>query len=288
MTPMRILAAGALAAILSLPAAAQQYAPWQGDKAKMPPAMLDELEAMVKTAERDRAASPDFIGDLYDYIDKYRDALAGPGAPAKFFDNFADGNYTANPAWKVSAGFWSVDRSGNNIGLVSKIRQGANLGGLLGAILAPQGQQQSQAQQQQYAAIYNQTSLPGAFLLKAKLTSGDAYGALSLALFQGASGQNSYRLVYQPGSSQGLVLQQATAQGVKTIAAYDSPLRLEDKRAHEIVWSRDARGRMSVSVDGRALLAVRDTAIKGNFDGILLMNAGGSYWIREIGVEAQS
>ena len=292
MTPIRFLAAGALAAgllaAMPLPAPAQQYAPWQGDRSKLPPAMLDELETIVKAAERDRAASPDFIGDLYDYIDKYREAIAGaPAAAAKFLDTFADGNYTANPTWQVSAGFWSVDRAGSNVGLVSKIRQGPNLGNLLGAILAPQGQQQSQSQQQ-YAAIYTQASLPGAFRARMRFTSGDPYGALSWALYQGKSGQNSYRLIYQPGSAQGLVLQQATPQGARTIATYDGPLRLEDRRAHDIAWSRDARGRMEIAVDGRSLIKVRDTAVKGDFDGILLLNAGGSYWIREIAVEPQN
>jgi hypothetical protein len=269
----------------------QQYQPWQGSNMQK---LLAELKAKIAQAEKDQAASPDFLADLKALQAKY-EALSANPAPAQqpaavpagtvlLSDNFADGNFSANPAWKVSAGQWNVDVGGNNIGLVSKIRpQKVNVNSVLGALLAPQGTTQAQSE---FASIYTAAKIPNAFTFKVKLTSKDKQGALNLGLYQGASGSTLYRMVYQPGAAPGLSIQRVTAQGASTIAAYNGGVNLEDGRAHELALIRDVQGNMTLTLDGQIAATVKDTQIQGDFGGVLLINAGGAYWIRQVTVVA--
>ncbi len=147
----------------------------------------------------------------------------------------------------MTAGAWQVDKSGSNKGLVSKIRQQANLNSLLGNLLNPQGTaQQTNAQ---YAAIYTKAKLPGAFTSSIKFTSKDRYGGLQMALYQGASAQNQYRVAYQPSNTQGLVLQKVTASGATVLGTHNGAINLEDGNVHTLSMSRDAAGKMIVLLD---------------------------------------
>ena len=184
----------------------------------------------------------------------------------------------------MTAGAWQVDKSGSNRGLVSKIRQQANLNSLLGNLLNPQGTQ-SQSANAQYAAIYTKAKLPASFTASTKFTSKDRYGGLQISLYQGASAQNQYRLAYQPGNQQGLVLQRVAASGATVLGSYNGAINLEDGNAHDLSFSRNAAGKMTVLLDGQTAISATDTSLSGDFDGILLTNVGGSYWIREVSVK---
>lgn len=260
------------------------YQPWSGYQQqtdqKSVTQFVERLRALIKKAETAKAADPRFLSDLTALADQYS---TGGGKGFVFLnDNFKDGNYTANPTWKVSAGQWAVEVGGNNFGLVSKIRQGQNVDQLLGAILGVQTQPTAQ---QEYASIYTPVKFTNAFVIRLKLTSKDPYGGLNIAPFQGASGQNAYRLIYQPNSAKGLVLQRVSGNQTAQVAAFNGAVRLEDGKPHDLVWSRDAAGQMLVTVDGQTALKASDTKIPGNMEGLLLVNVGGSYWIREVKIE---
>jgi hypothetical protein len=276
------------------PAAADtttQYQPWQGSNMQK---LLAELKAKIAQAEADQAASPDFLADLKALQAKY-EALAAqqpaaipaaiPAGTVLLSDTFADGNYASNPTWKVSAGQWNVEVGGKNYGLVSKIRpQKVNVNSILGAILAPQGQ--TQTTQSEFASIYTAAKITNAFTLKVKLTSKDKQGALNMGVYQGASGNVLYRMVYQPGASPGLSIQRVSAQGATTIAAYNGGINLEDGKAHNLVLTRDKQGKMTLTLDGQLAAQVVDTTLQGDFAGVLLINTGGAYWLREVTVTA--
>jgi hypothetical protein len=263
------------------------YQPWAGTtQGKATQKLLTDLKAKVAQAEKDQAASPDFLDDLKKLISDYETAsIVTPASQAQpFMDTFSDGDYAANPAWKVTAGSWQVDKSGSNIGLVSKIRQQPNLNALLGNLLNPQGTAQ-QTNSQQYAAIYTKAKLPAYFTASTKFTSKDRYGGLQISLYQGASAQNQYRVAYQPGNNQGLVLQRVSSSGATVLGAYNGPVNLEDGKAHELSFSRNAAGKMTVLLDSQPAISASDTSLSGDFDGILITNVGGSYWIREVAVK---
>ncbi|HNB26842.1 MAG TPA: hypothetical protein PLR41_07800, partial [Alphaproteobacteria bacterium] len=65
--------------------------------------LITDLNALIKKAEDANAADPNFLADLKKLSAQYpvaaaAAALGGPGV-VFLYDNFADGNYTANPVW---------------------------------------------------------------------------------------------------------------------------------------------------------------------------------------------
>ena len=266
------------------------YQPWPGAtqaqaSEKKLQSLVTELNALIKKAETANAADPTFLADLKKLSAKYP---IGP-APGTVFlsDTFADGNYTANPVWKVSAGTWRVDTSGAKQGLSSQIGTSSSkvtTDDLLKAILG--AQQQQQGSQATYASIYTVAPIANAFKMSMKLTSDSKGGPLNIGPYQGASANGGYRLVYQPGQSTGLILQRIVGNKVTQIGAYNGAVNLEDGKVHEITWSRDTAGKMRVLIDNQSLISVTDTQIQNNLDGWLNINQGGAYWIREIKVVA--
>ena len=149
---------------------------------------------------------------------------------------------------------------------------------MLKAIL---GVQQQQSPQSTYASIYTVAPMSNTFKMSMKFVSANKKGPLNIGPYQGASASSGYRLVYQPGNETGLILQRIVGNQVTQVGAYNDPVNLED---NELLWSREASGKMRVYVDGQQLIIATDTQIQGNLDGWLNVNQGGAYWIREIKV----
>jgi hypothetical protein len=294
------LGAGALglAALLAVPVAeadstttTQQYQPWAGAAGQQMKSMIAELKARIAAAEQSQAASPDFLDDLKATISKYEamqtsGGSGGTTAGTKIFsDNFSDREYTSNPAWKVSAGTWGVDVGGVNYGLFSKVRpQKLNINNVLGALL--NDAQGTASNQSQFASIYTPVKVPNAFALKVTLTSKDKQGALNLGVYQGASGSTLYRMVYQPGAAPGIAIQKVTSAGAATLGSYNGTVDLEDGKPHTLLFSRDAQGNMKVALDAQPVATAKDASIKGDLTGLLFVNSGGAYYIRDVNVTA--
>ena len=296
-----LLAAGvvSLAAFVAAPIAVaedsattptQTYKPWAGATGQQLKGLITELKTKIAAAEKSEAASPDFLEDLKALVAKYEalqtsGATAGAMAPGTqvFQDTFADGNYTATPTWKVSAGTWTIDPGGNNRGLNSKVRpQKLNINNVLGALL--NSDSGTTNQQNQFASIYTAAKIPNAFSLKVTLTSKDKQGALNLGVYQGASGATMYRMVYQPGAAPGIAIQKVTAQGATTLGSYNSTVNLEDGAPHTLVFSRDAQGNMKVTLDDQSAATAKDTSLTGDMTGLLFINSGGAYYLRDVTV----
>src|SRR5262249_60260266 len=104
--------------------------------------------------------------------------------------------------------------------------------------------------------------------------------------YQGQSGSVAYRVAYIPGqATDSLKLIRITQKGAVTIASYPGLLNLEDGRRHQLEWRRDRRGAMTVSLDGRDMMTAQDRTIPRPFDGILLINSGGTYLGRSLAID---
>lgn len=284
---LRAFAAGLMVAGLlgaGAPAAAQdsRYSAWGGGSTPEVQAFLDRLNALIDEATRAKAADPVFLQDLRDLVNEFQN----PWQVRVLHDDFRDGNFTRNPAWTVSAGQFSVDTKGGTTGLKSAVAvpgaQAANQNlatAILGALLQPQGAGA------RYASIYTPVALSNAFAIRLELVSGERVGRIDFGPYQGASGAVAYRLAYLPGAAQPLQLQRVTSKGTAVIASSSQPLNLEDGRPHSFDWTRDRSGRMVVAVDGQPVIDVVDTGIRQPFDGFLVINSGGTYWVRSVTID---
>ncbi|WP_343717159.1 hypothetical protein [Inquilinus sp.] len=299
MKPVRALLPVLAAALLSTtmlaaaPATAQtnqRYSTWQPPQSDQTKAVLDELSRMISQAERDRAASPDFIADLKGLVQRHSAATVpaeppvpaqppaaapapaeppaaapAPAAPASlagtrvFSDDFSDGNYTANPAWTSLQGTWTVDKNG-----------------LHSDTKAANGQQGG------VAAISLQQGLKNTFGLDFALADLANQGQFEIRVFQGTSKDSGYRLVYLPSNSPVFALYRAGRSGITQVAqtTNTAPLRRGDRT--RLTWTRDAAGRMVVALDGKTIIEASDNGFRDGWNGVMLVNFGGDFAVRSV------
>jgi len=250
--------------------------------------LVQDIQKLIDQAERDKAADPQFLDDLRGVLDDYQN----PWTTRLLYDDFRDGNYTANPAWTVSSGVFKVKKEGFNVGLKSSvIPQGVSqtqqsTGNVMLDILNATTQKQQQATTFTYSAIYTPVKISNSFATRIEFTSVNRFGRIDFGPYLGQSGAIAYRVAYLPGQGRdSLRLIRLTPRGAVAIATYKGGLNLEDGRRHVLEWTRDRNGAMSVVLDGQDMIKVTDRTIYKQFDGFLMINSGGTYWVRSVTVD---
>ena len=294
---------GAIVSVLTLiglPAMAQdsRHKPHQeqteaGDMSDL----LKRLRHLTDQAERSRSANPAFIRDLRNLADAYDN----PWPLKVFYDDFRDGDFTRNPAWTVIAGNWQLDMQGRLTGLHSVIATpraentqsgssgtGASeiVGNVLGGFLKQQqgGQDSRRSGRDEHATIFAPVSFSNAFAIRLELASGERGGRFDFGPSIGQRGDSQYRISYRPDAESGLVLSRVTNRGTQVLSSSNGRVILEDNKPHLIEWKRNHAGKMTVSLDGKLMFEAVDTQISGRFDGFLMDNSGGSYWIHSVAI----
>ncbi len=299
---MRLLIGLFVFALVGAPASAQErYSPWPGaepsvsaDRERLQ-GFVDRLNTLIDKGEKARAADPRFLRDLRDLGRGYD----RPWRKLVLADDFGDGNFTADPAWTVTAGRYWVE---GGWGLRSKVDPAATqpqpqqqeklsdrdaalaiLGTILGQA-AGRGKRGEPAATgvAATAAIHTGVRITNAFAIEIDLSSWLGQGRLEFGPYRGADRATGYRLAYTPGG--GLELLRVSPWGSSVIERVAGPLTLEDKKAHRIEWTRRPDGAMAVTVDGKALFTAVDRGFTDPFDGFLMVNRGGDYILKRLAV----
>ncbi len=257
--------------------------------------LINELNALIDAAQRDRAANRLFLRDLKDLTARY----ANPWSQRVLFDNFTDGDYTRDPVWSVTSGDYFVEQG---YGLRAraptvpatrntksqKISKEQLAISLLGAVLSGGGKSVETApppvrrENPRSAVIAAQVRFANAFAIDLQLSSWKSTGRFTLAVTQGLGGAG-YRVVYAPGTQSKLELLKVTARG-QGIVDRANMTSLEDKKIHSLRWTRSSNGTMSVSLDGKRVLGARDVGFRDSFDGVSLSNQGADVIVKSITV----
>ena len=178
-------------------AAEQKYSAWPdpsragAGEAKVQE-LIDALGAIVDEAERARAADPRLLRDLRDLARRFD----RPWRVSVLSDDFADGDFTANPAWTVTAGRYWVEPG---YGLRSAITPAAKapsgggdqkgdlaaalIGSILNQALGQKGQHQAAAPAR--AAIHVVQAITNAFAIRLEVTSWQGKGHLEIGPYPG-------------------------------------------------------------------------------------------------------
>lgn len=213
-----------------------------------------------------------------------------PTGPARVFvsDSFEDGDYTRSPRWQVLAGEFSVEGEA----LASTVEQRraddpeafarSLLQGVLGSSLGVRLPGQPDA-----AVIARSVDVDNAFRLRTRVEYDGGNGALlNMGVYRGNNAASGYRLVYMGGEREPLRLVASAESGVQPIASVDPGVDLTDGSPHDLEWSRDREGRMTVSIDGNSVIQVSDTTFGDGFDGFSMINGGGRWLISSVRLEA--
>ena len=267
-----------------------KYGEWQSNDDRLEK-MADELQQVIDEGNRAEAAHPAFLKDLQLILDKYRT----PTRIVFFADDFADSDYTQNPTWTVSAGEYIVDRYGTLYSSVAIRRPAPEttadsdssgdtglriIMGVLDELTRKDSEPGSPEKETAQAVIFSNAEIPNSFILQFTFRSSANWGATSIGVFQGDDPKSGYHLVYQPAPAENRPMQLIKYRYGKPYVVdeilQDSP-NLDDGTDHIIQLSRSIDGEMVVTVNTIEVLRTSDLSYRDDFNGVVIINNGGSY-----------
>lgn len=257
---------------------------------------ISELRGIAAEAERTGQADYRFITSLNRLLERH--SHQQPNVIA--FDDFADGEFDANPRWQVENGkFWVSQGQGlrTQVETVSDQRTAIGSSGgsgdvgaaLLSAILSEIAKGSSRSSNARAAPvkatpaeIWLPANIPSNFSVTTKLLSGDPSGHLELGVFAERNLRIGYHVMYIGTQRRHLRLVRRSRSGEVTLDYFDQNARLEDGLAHTITLARDSRARITVTLDGQPIMSAVDYNFKGGFQGFTLINEGGNYALKSV------
>lgn len=269
--------------------------------------LVNELKTLTDQAEQNRSASYRFIDQLRDLTARYD----WPWGKRVLFDEFRDGDFLRNPVWYSSSNDFWVTRS---VGLRTELdrqlsqprinqpsqpardRKREAREAIIGMILGG-GVEQAEPEHRPSrtfaspvrADISTSLGIDNAFAITVKLSAmgrGDREGSFEFGPYQGQDMESGYRLVYRGGARPAFKLVSYRRQMVSVIDLYDRGKLLQDGNMHTINWQRTRGGQMTVLLDGKQILSVRDRSYRDPFNGFVMTNRGGDYGIRSVSIFA--
>jgi len=218
-----------------------------------------------------------------DQDDEDRDEPEAPSWTTVFSDSFQGVGGLGQTRWSKVMGSVAV-RGG---GLVTQTTEAPpptaeDLGrDLLGSVLneALGVQVPANNRQGERAVVARSAEIGKAFRLTAQIAGGSGEGTrkINLGFFTGDNVASGLRLLYDAQGGGGWRLLRNSGGGVTTLASGGGPA-LSGGNRHTLRWERGADGAMSVTLDGRSVLSTGpDSGGGGGFDGVSLLNGGGTW-----------
>jgi hypothetical protein len=261
--------------------------------------LVDELNTLIDAADTARAADPKFIRDLRDLARRFD----WPWRKRVLFDDFSDGNVSANPAWTVGGAPATVDRfdgvrlrvSMEAPQVATQPRQSTDSGDvavqILGQLLK---QRSSEPEKPKPAPVRHEESIlatsaatTNQFALQADIIFANAVnGYIEMGVIQGADGLG-YRVGIRPRARDAEVeILRVGSRGSGVVnsafvaAATWGAQPVAQPKA--VLFTRDDVGNMNVSIDGTVVLTANDRAFRDGFGGFIVRNGGGDYVVKSI------
>ncbi len=288
-----LVAVGVLAAA---PAGAQTNEPWlapaNSDK------LLGELQALIAKGETEKLAQTKYLNELKQLAARYD----WPWTRLLLLEEFADGNYSANPPWTVRSGQFQLDANFGLVSIQNQPQQQAEtsqpgqaqtnvgqqlLGAVLQQVLTPQTTQQQQEAAPPAATrgdIYTPLKITDGFDIRIVMRSRNEPGRFEFGPYISGQSDAGYRLVYAPGGNPSFALMRYSSIGSGVVAVAQNPVSLTEGENHYVQWFRHTNGDMAVYVDGKEAIVTNDRTFNKGFDGFIVSNLGGTYTMGKIAV----
>jgi peptidoglycan hydrolase-like protein with peptidoglycan-binding domain len=262
---------------------------------------MNELKGLINDAERRDAADSDVLAELRALVARHSPrngrredrpwrTQPSPTPPVRapkpigplVRDTFDDGNYTANPTWRVRSGtFWVDDnrRLRSDVAAAAPAQRTSKEDiplAILGAIL---GQQQSSTPQPQSTGgqIYLSAEIPSDFQLRTGLAVGDVDTRVRFSLT--SAGRITGTRALEAHFVGGQVTFTLYAQSQQVLGRVTLRTAAKQRSIRELRWLRDGTGKMDVQVNGRSVLSVSDNETGPSFQGIQIAHITGSVGI---------
>ena len=277
-----------LVTLVGLPVMAHSTAPRQDSELEP---LIDELRALVATAERQNLADPSLIARLRAFMAKHD----FPWKHSVFSDDFRDGNYTVNPAWEVLEGSYRID---SRYGLVARPTlantrsRRSNSNDLAAQIFSQLLQQRKRSDSgstnapQTVARIQVEQRIANAFAVDTRVSAIGQGGELVVSVAQSKTLPETaaYRLTIQNTVAEGVVLTRRTPRGDLVLGSHGQALQPNQRGYHDFQWQRDKSGHMTIAHNGTTLFSVRDNGIRNAFAHLILESQGAETGVRSVRV----
>ena len=262
-----------------------------------PPGLLDELRSLVEKSRRERAADRWLQNALEDLLAKHD----SPWQREILYDDFADGDYNRSPTWQVMRGQFQVLRgqglycSATGDGATTAAEpasppqstgealSGLIVGALLDQALGPAPQTAASASGPNEIRV--KANVGNAFAIDLGFRhAADSDGAFEIVLLQSEAGNYGYRLRVQSGLRGFVELQRIRGGRGAVVDSRDLAPGLADGMLHELTWRQRPDGMVSVMIDGKGLMEVRDRAFRDPYPWLHLINDQGELTVRSVRV----
>jgi len=256
--------------------------------------LVNELKKLTDQAEQDRSANYRLIDQLRDLTSRYDQ----PWDIRVLFDDFRDGDFLHNPVWHSNSDDFWVTRS---IGLRTELNaqasqpqtqhetspEAAIIGMIFGGGIQQQNRNLPTTTRHIRADLSTAVKINNAFSITINISvmgRNNHNGSFEFGPYQGRNMESGYRLLYQAGTRPAIKLLRYRRGTSAVIDVYDAGRLLEDGNVHKITWQRSANGMMTISLDARRLIHVRDRSYRDPFSGFVMTNRGGDYGIRSLSI----